>query len=57
MALHAWNHLATGMGGIDWAGLDAVAVLLDIHDDKLELMLHLLAVIKRHKPPEQARGH
>lgn len=49
-ALQAWNHLATGMGGIDWQGLPIVAELLGYADAELELLLHRLHVIKTHKP-------
>lgn len=50
VALEAWNHLATGMGGIDWQGLPIVVELLGIADAELDLLLHRLHVIKRHKP-------
>lgn len=56
LAINAWNHLGNGMGGLDWAGLDTVAALFDPTDKDFELMLHLFVVIKRHKPPEGARG-
>ena len=49
-ALHAWNQLATGMGGIDWQGLPVVAELLGYADAELDLLLHRLYLIKRRKP-------
>lgn len=39
------------MGGIDWNGLEVVVALLGVTDDQLELLLHRLQVIKRHRPP------
>jgi len=50
-AVHAWNHLANGMGGIDWTGLELVAALFDVADDQLELLLHRLRVVKSYQPP------
>lgn len=54
LVVQAWNHLATGMGGIDWRGMPAVAELLGVPDGETELLVELLAVIKRHKTPRQA---
>lgn len=47
LALRAWNLLANGMGGIDWAGLPLVAALLGIDD--AEDLIHRLGVIKNHR--------
>lgn len=52
LALDAWNHLATGMGGIDWQGLPVVVELLGVADAQLELLLHRLKVIKTHRPAQ-----
>jgi hypothetical protein len=46
LAISAWNFLANGSGGIDWAGLPVVCALLGIRD------LERLQVIRTHKPPE-----
>jgi hypothetical protein len=54
LALRAWNHLATGMGGIDWAGLPIVAELLGFDDP--EALIELLLTIKTHKPGADAPG-
>lgn len=49
--------VANGMGGIDWAGLPAVAAWLGIDD--IDGLMHRLSVIKTHKtddgdePPTQ----
>lgn len=56
MALRAWNHLANGMGAIDWTGLDTVTTLLGVPDDQLELLLVRLLAIKTHRPPGAAHG-
>jgi hypothetical protein len=50
IALRAWNLLANGMGGIDWAGLPMVAALLGVQD--VDALVHRLFVIKTHKPFE-----
>lgn len=50
MAMKAWNMLANGMGGLDWAGLPAVLAYLGITD--VDGLIHRLQVIKLHKPPE-----
>ena len=54
-AMHAWNHLANGMGAIDWQGIDTVAALLDVADGQLELLLHRLQVIKCYRPIHAAK--
>lgn len=54
LVVQAWNHLATGMGGIEWRGVPAVCELLGIPEHETELLVEMLAVIKRHKPPRQA---
>lgn len=50
LALRAWRQLSTGMGAWDWHGMPAVIELLGVPDDEVELMLHLLEVIKTHRP-------
>jgi hypothetical protein len=50
MAIRAWNLLSNGMGAVDWAGMPAVLAMLDVPDADIELLLHGLDVIKRHKP-------
>lgn len=52
LALRAYNLLANGMGGIDWAGVPLVFALLGVADP--EPMLHRLGVIKLHRPPTKA---
>lgn len=49
LAIQAWNLLANGMGGLDWAGLPLVVAHLGITD--VASLLHRLQVIKAHKPP------
>ena len=49
----AFNHLANGMGGIDWSGLPYVVAALGVDD--VAGLLHRLLVIKLHRPP--ANGH
>jgi hypothetical protein len=51
VALQAWNMLATGMGSIDWHGLEIVVDLLGVPDAQLELLLHRLMVIKHYRKP------
>lgn len=48
--MHAYNLLANGMGGLDWAGLPIVAAYLGITD--IEPLIHALGVIKAHRPPD-----
>lgn len=50
--MRAWNLLANGMGGIDWAGLEVVVAYLGVRD--VESLVDRLQVIKLHKPPEVA---
>ena len=50
-AIRAWNLLADGSGGIDWAGLPLVCELLGVTE--LEPFLMRLEVIKNHHPKEQ----
>lgn len=47
-AIRAWNLLANGMGGLDWAGLPVVAAVLGIAD--IESLVDALGVIKAHRP-------
>ena len=49
----AYNMLANGMGGLDWAGLPIVAAVLGVDD--LEMFMHRLFVIKTH-PRRPAAG-
>lgn len=49
MAIHVWNLLANGMGGLDWAGLPVVVGKLGITD--VEALIDDLHVIKLHKKP------
>ena len=51
LALQAWNMLATGMGSIDWQGLETVVGLLAVPDEQLELLLYRLMVIKHYRKP------
>lgn len=44
LALAAYNLLANGMGGIDWAGLDVVVELLGIDD--VEALIEALLCIR-----------
>jgi len=50
LAIKAWNLLANGMGGLDWAGLPLVVDLLGIED--IEALVDALLVIKTHRPPD-----
>lgn len=54
IAIRAFNLLANGTGGIDWAGLPVVVELLGVED--IEDLLHRLEVIRMHKPPEGPQG-
>jgi hypothetical protein len=49
-AIQAWNALANGSGGLDWAGLPLIVELLGVSD--VEALLTRLLVIKSHKPKE-----
>ena len=51
MAFRAYSLLSNGMGGLDWAGLPLVCEWLGVTD--VDGLLHRLAVIKAHKPPEE----
>lgn len=46
--------LANGMGGLDWAGLPLVCTWLGVTD--IDGLLHRIAVIKAHKPPDDSPG-
>lgn len=46
----AWSFLATGMGGLNLAGLPLVVELLGVTD--IEGLLWRLHSIKTHKPPK-----
>lgn len=48
----AWNFLANGMGGIDWAGLPLAVAYAGITD--VPAVVDRLLIIKTHKPPEVA---
>ena len=50
----AWNHLATGNGGIDWADLPYIAELLGIDDPAA--LLEQLYSIKHHPRPADNHG-
>jgi hypothetical protein len=50
IAIHAFNMLANGMGGCDWAGLPYVVAYLGVQD--VEGLLDRLRVIKLHRPPK-----
>lgn len=52
-AIRAFNALANGQGGLDWAGLPLVCEWLGVED--VEGLLERLAVIRAHKPPEEAK--
>lgn len=43
-----FNALHTGLGGIDWAGLDLMVDVFGIDD--VEDLVHRLRVIKTHRP-------
>ena len=47
-AIRLWNLLATGSGGIDFAGLELAAEWLGVTD--IDGLLTRLAVIRTHKP-------
>lgn len=46
--------LANDMGGLDWAGLPLVCTWLGVTD--IDGLLHRIAVIKAHKPPDDSPG-
>jgi len=48
--MRAYNLLANGSGGLDWAGLPLVAGWLGVRD--LDGLLHRLSVIKLHRAPD-----
>ena len=50
MALHAYNLMANGMGGLDWAALPYVVAYLGVLD--VEALIDRLRVIKLHRPPK-----
>lgn len=52
MAIKAWNLLANGMGGLDYAGLPLVAAHLGIDDP--DMLLTRFLAIKTHKKTEGA---
>ena len=52
--MRAYNLLANGMGGVEWAGLPVVVGLLGIDD--VEGLLHRIEVIRNHKPPESPQA-
>jgi hypothetical protein len=54
IAFRAYSLLANGMGGIDWSGLPVVCAWLGVQD--IDGLLHRIAVIKAHKPPEDKPG-
>ncbi|HMQ71350.1 MAG TPA: hypothetical protein PKA84_01610 [Rubrivivax sp.] len=47
--MRAWNLLATGAGGFDWAGLPLVCGLLGVREP--EMLIERLLIIKTHRPP------
>lgn len=49
--MKAWNLLANGMGGFDVGGVPLVASALGFDD--IDRLLHLLLVIKGHKPEKE----
>jgi hypothetical protein len=51
LAIRAYNHLANGMGGLDWAGLPVVAELLGVVD--VEALIHRIQIIRQHKPADE----
>lgn len=54
IAIRAFNLLANGMGGLNWAGLDTVVAYLGITD--LDDLICRLEVIRTHKPPESPQA-
>lgn len=50
-AIHVWNLLSDGRGGLDWAGLPYAVALHGVSD--VAGLLHRLTVIKLHRPPQQ----
>lgn len=54
-AIAAFNLLSNGMGGIDWSGLEIVAVKLGIDD--IEGLIDRLHIIRTHKSPLEDRKH
>lgn len=49
LAVRAFNMLANGNGGIDWAGLPTVAALLGLDD--IATLVHRLMTIKNRPRP------
>lgn len=49
-ARRAYNMLANGMGGLDWAGLEVVAEVLRVDD--VERLIECMHVVRWFKPDE-----
>lgn len=47
-----FNALSTGMGGLDWSGLETMAAVYGIDD--VEGLIERLVLIKNHQPPDKA---
>lgn len=52
--MHAYNLLANGSGGIDWAGLPLICEYLGITE--IEPLIHAIGVIKSHEPETDRSG-
>lgn len=50
-AISIYNACASGMGGIDWAGVELLAALYQVED--VEGLLERLVVIKTHTPKDR----
>ena len=53
LAITAYNYLANGSGGVDWAGFELIAGMLGIDD--VEGLAHRLLIIKTHQPPDDGK--
>jgi hypothetical protein len=54
MAVRAFNMLANGRGGIDWAGLPVVSAFLAVDD--VEALIDDLETLVTHKPETKGGG-
>ena len=50
-AISIYNACASGMGGMDWAGVELLAALYQVED--VEGLLERLVVIKAHTPKDR----
>jgi hypothetical protein len=52
-AIHVWNMLQNGMGGLDWSGLPVALEVVGVDD--VEALIARLMVVKAHKPPKEEK--